>query len=916
MTLTIPPRTTTTTTPMMNPTTTKPTATTTPEVTPATPAAVTTKPAIDGVDRDSKSSTTNASTTHATTTPVGTTVAPALVNEADLQRALATTAKLSTSTNPQVAAVFGNANDAAQRLHKATSIEVPIRLQVKTGFAPPLSGTATKTAPTAFGGGRVPSDLPGMLKEKAGVVTFYPADESLKPFDVDADAAKHLPRDTLLLARTAKKSIDIQLPDGSVETAPVYSVGTGGLQPARERFVGVIDFVAGDPFVRDLVPPPRMAPLSKTQADGKPWREGDIVEVRVEVRFDAKVDGENAIVERSLAGAGTPMARTWMVAASQKLDATFPKAAVAEAAAVEAAQPASLSDKSLVDLTHLPFFAIDNDHSSDIDQAMHLEKRSDGGYVMSYALADAAHYVKPGTALFEQAMQRGASYYLPGLSIPMLPDALSKGVVSLNAHEDHRAMVLQVRLDKDGNVEGEATVLRAKIHSQAQLTYNGVSAELEGKGAVTKDQHGKPVPRAVSAQLKLFEEIGEKRIDKAKARGVVEPDRREMEIGFDEGKFFLHEQKSDWASKLNAELSILANVKGAEALASSKIPGVQVPGIFRVHAEPQGGAKKALARQVAVIVEKNGLPSTWLWQKSESLAQWVDRLKVLPQSSGAAGDRERALSLVLQTAAVRINVASQYERDPGKHSGLQLEHYGRFSAPMREQVGVMSHAVLFAKTALETAFDQAKLTPQQATALWAPLLLGAVVDPQKIPPARQQLAQQAQALLTTTGPELIALAKTLAAQAQQQAPSLSSDEKKLVDDVMNRAMNAGNTSKMKQGQVEGAGLKLLFDDLFLQDLGGNPLGNPNAPKRAGTVTSVTPAKVYVQLKDPDVEIRLSLDDLKRHCPNAAFHLEDEGVSLVGDNQAASSVARLLVGQEIQVQATHHDGDRLHFAVAG
>ncbi len=821
--------------------------------------------------------------------PVGVHLPAALATGAELKTAIDTSKVLSTSSNAAVAAVFAAAGGAAVRLQRATSIEIPLRLAVVTGHGGNV--------------GRLPAEVPGLLRERAGVVTFYPADEIFRPFDVDNALAAQLPRNTMLIARVQKKTLDLKLADGSVEKAAVYRLGEGLAAP-RAHFIAVVDFVGGEPFVRDLVPPPRMLALPVTQPDGKQWQEGAVVDVAL--GLDA--NGRTSVSSQQLAPAGSPLARTWMIASAQRLDAVFPKAVVAEAAVIAQAAALSLADKSLVDLRHLPFFAIDNDASKDIDQAMHLERRADGGYVLSYALADAAHYIKPGTALYDEAMQRGTSYYLPGLSIPMLPDNLSSGVVSLNAHEDHRALVLQIRLDKDGNVDGDTTVLRARIHSQAQITYNGVSAELEGKGAITSDIHGQPVPKEVSAQLQIFQAIGELRILKAKERGVVEPDRREMEIGFDGNKFFLKPEKSDLASKLNAELSILANVAGAQQLRGSKIPGVQVPGLYKVHAEPAAPTLAALSRQISVIVDKNGLGPAFKWDAAqESLSAWVDRIKLLPKTP-----REQSLSQVLQLTAVHINVASEFADAPGRHSGLKLDAYGRFSAPMREQVGVVSHAILFAKVALEKAFDAAQLSPAEASALWAPLLLGAVVNPDHIPPARRGLAAQAQALLTSTGSDLIALARTLAAQAVQQGPALSAAEQQIVDDVTRRASQAGNSSKMKQGQVEGAALRLLFDDLFTHDLGGNPLGDPNAPKRNAIVTAVTPGKVYVQLDDPDVELRLSIDDLRRHCPTANFHLENEGCTLVGDQGGA--VARLLVGQEIKVQATHHDGERLHFAI--
>jgi len=856
-----------------------------------TTALTTTSPkVIDGTDR----TTTPKSKEQTTSSLPSSSLPAAQATTADLETVIDVSTQLAGSKTPAVKELFAEAGDAAARVQKATTVEMPLRLSVMTGKVNPLAAQAQRG---------MPQQIAGVVKQSGAEAVFYPADESLKPFSLSAQQAEGLPRDTVLIARATKKKVDFALPDGSVEKATVYQLGNTGPQEPRAHFVGVVDLVGGEPFVRDLMPPPRLLALPEKQANGLPWAEGAIVEIR-------RNDSGDAVVENTLAAAGTPKARTWMVASENRLDAVFPAQAMKETAQIEASAATSLQDKALVDRRKEPFFAIDNPGSTDIDQAMRLTKRPDGGYIVDYALADPSAYIKPGMSLFNEAMQRGASYYLPGLSIPMLPPELSEGIVSLNAHEDHRAMVITIHLDKDGNVE-KNSVSRAVIHSQAQLTYEGVSAEIEGKGKIGNDEHGKAVPKAVREQLALFQEIGEKRLEKSKARGVVDPDRREMRIGFDDGKFFLKDANSLIASKLNAEFSIMANVGGAEQMLSSTVPGIYIPGLFRTHAEPGDGAYQALARQTKQIAKQHGLPSTWAWNtQKESLSQWVDRVKELPKT-----ERERELSLVLQMSAVRINVSSEYSRDPSPHSGLKVDAYGRFSAPMREQVGLMSHAVVFAKDALERAVVAGGLSAAEAQALWAPLLLGATVAPGDIPSSRQQLAREAQALLSTSPAELGAAAKALAQRALAGGP-LNGDEQKLVDAVFDRAKGAGNSGKMKQGQVDGAGRKLLFDDLFMSDLGGNPLGNPNAPKRDGFVTAVAPGKVYIQLKDPDIEVRLATDDLRYFIPGANFHLVDEGCAIETHDANAGPGARIVVGEQLKVQATHHDGDLLHFAIVG
>src|SRR5262245_17333930 len=113
-----------------------------------------------------------------------------------------------------------------------------------------------------------------------------------------------------------------------------------------------------------------------------------------------------------------------------------PPEVLAEVAALLKAP--QIDDPALIDRTALPFVTIDNQDSRDLDQALCVTAEK-YGWCLWYALADAAHFVKPGSALFAAALERGASFYLPGLSIPMLPRALSEDLVSLNQNVPRRA---------------------------------------------------------------------------------------------------------------------------------------------------------------------------------------------------------------------------------------------------------------------------------------------------------------------------------------------------------------------------------------------------------------------------------------------------------------------------------------------
>jgi ribonuclease R len=143
----------------------------------------------------------------------------------------------------------------------------------------------------------------------------------------------------------------------------------------------------------------------------------------------AVLETEGARVVQRLADGGSMLARIYAIAVAHRLDPVFPAGVKEEVESL--LQEPGIWEPGLSDLTSIPFCTIDGPDTRDLDQALHV-LATDGGFQLSYALADASWFVTPGSALFGEAVHRASSFYLPGLVIPMLPRELSEGVCSLN----------------------------------------------------------------------------------------------------------------------------------------------------------------------------------------------------------------------------------------------------------------------------------------------------------------------------------------------------------------------------------------------------------------------------------------------------------------------------------------------------
>jgi ribonuclease R len=366
------------------------------------------------------------------------------------------------------------------------------------------------------------------------------------------------------------------------------------------------------------------------------------------------------------------------IATALQLSVEFPPEVVAETEAW--LKNPQIDDPALVDRTAMPFVTIDNAHSKDLDQAVFVEREGDG-YLVAYAIADASFYVRHKSALFAEAMKRGASYYFPGFSVPMLPRPLSEGLVSLNPDGPRRALLFLHHLDAHGELK-ETKLERARVRSRAKLSFSEVQKLVD-------DRENSPLKGAEYEQSQLLlREVGRKRIALAAKKGLVRYRREEVSIQLDgEGlQFAVMEAVRDEVELWNEQISLMCNAEGGRLLREFPNPAVQP--IYRVQDGPDPERLKGLAALTGFVAKRHSLPTTpWVWnQEATPLAKYLEGLP-----HAATGSKEDRLVAAITRQSVMVNLRSEYSTEPGKHVGVGAEPYARFSAPMREMVGVFLH---------------------------------------------------------------------------------------------------------------------------------------------------------------------------------------------------------------------------------
>jgi len=348
-----------------------------------------------------------------------------------------------------------------------------------------------------------------------------------------------------------------------------------------------------------------------------------------------------------------------------------------------------IDDPLLYDYTSLPFVTIDNDGSKDLDQAVYVEKTEDD-FIIYYAIADASNYIKPGSSLFKESIRRGASYYLPGFSVPMLPPELSEGIISLNEGVARRALVFIIRINQGGGIVSESAV-RGRILSRAKLTYSGVQEFYDSAGSSPLNE------KDYTDSLISLQEAGKILSHNGERRGVINFERFETSISIkDDGNSFVFtETERNNTARWNEQISLICNMAGAGMIApEGNERDLHIHPVFRVHGAPDESSLHRLEKVINSIVEIHSLDECWKWKKGlESTAEYLSRL---PRSGGG-----KRITQTIERQILVTNQKSFFSENPGQHFALKVNLYGRFSSPMREIVGIYSHKELLEKLGLE-----------------------------------------------------------------------------------------------------------------------------------------------------------------------------------------------------------------------
>jgi len=394
-------------------------------------------------------------------------------------------------------------------------------------------------------------------------------------------------------------------------------------------------------------------------------RNGDAVVVEVTDFKSGNRNPEGRIIE-VLGDPEDIAVQAEIVIRKHKLPHKFSARALQEADSYPDSIP---QDKNRLDLSTIPHVTIDGETARDFDDAVAVEKTADG-WRLYVSIADVSFYVKPGSALDQEAYERGTSVYFPNRVVPMLPERLSNDLCSLVPKQPRPAFTAIMEFSRNGKRLAHKFT-KSMIVSHHRLTYTIVKQVLVDKDRTLSSRY-----KDILAQLKEMAELAavleKKRIDRGSI-GFSIPE-AEVLIDAEDQVTDVIRAERNMAHKLIEEFMLAANEAVAFALSNDNTPT-----LYRIHESPDDvkvGVFTAFARTLGLHLSDDGGSPAWFG-------------KVLSLVAGTPKE------YIVNSILLRTMQRARYSPENVGHFGLAAAYYSHFTSPIRRYPDLIVHRTLF-----------------------------------------------------------------------------------------------------------------------------------------------------------------------------------------------------------------------------
>lgn len=433
----------------------------------------------------------------------------------------------------------------------------------------------------------------------------------------------------------------------------------------RNTITGIVEKDGHFFFVRPLDKKTNIIDIARLPSKVKV---GDIVEAKI---TDTKKNGKFLVGEivNKIGNSSNTSSYIKAIIKDNEYTQTFPDNVIKEANDISKFEISPSDLKTRSDYREIVTITIDGHDAKDLDDAITISKKDDGQYLLGVHIADVSHYVKEGTSLDKEALQRGTSVYLVDSVIPMLPKQLSNGICSLNPNVDRLAFSVMMSIDKTGSVT-DFDITESVINVNERMTYKNVQLILDGNQKMAKQY------KSISSEIKLMNELCDVLTNKRKLRGSIDFNFKESKVLVDDRQEPIAITSYDrfQSNKIIEEFMILCNETVAE-----NFDLLQMPFMYRVHEKPD-----------ATKIEN-------LMSLAKGLGLSIKHRKTIhPQILRELIDSVKGTKVehLINTITLRSMKKAQYSPYNEGHFGLASTYYCHFTSPIRRYPDLLIHRLM------------------------------------------------------------------------------------------------------------------------------------------------------------------------------------------------------------------------------